>query len=350
MFLGNNNVKGDEHMIKNNVMQKVCMYEFGTSKVMKLEEQAIPIPGSGEVIVRIAFASVNFLDIQHRRGDLVTQNFYQKKGGISHTFPVTLGSQGVGTVEAIGPNVETIQVGDRVVCAGGSGTYASHVLISSQRVIPIPDEISFEHAAAGLIQGFLAWAFTNYAYPIKKEDWCLIHAAAGGIGLFLCQMAKIRGGHVIGVTSKKEKARYVLEAGADEVIISTQSDIVKEVKRITNGQGVNVVYDGVGKDTFDASLNSLALGGYMINYGQSSGYVPPIDLMTLQEKGSLFITRTNGLPYMKYWSQYIRDFVTWVQSGKLSIKIDRTYSLADADLAHEAVERRETSGRILLTP
>ncbi|WP_260632308.1 zinc-binding dehydrogenase [Bacillus bingmayongensis] len=178
----------------------------------------------------------------------------------------------------------------------------------------------------------------------------MVQAAAGGIGLFLCQMEKIRAGRVIGITSKQEKAQYVTAAGADEVIISTQSDIAKEVKRITNGQGVYVVYDGVGKDTFEANLNSLSLGGYFISYGQSSGYVPPFDLMTLQEKGSLFITRTNGLPYMKNWSQYIQDFVTWIQNGKLSIQIDRTYSLIDAPLAHEAVERIKTSGRILLIP
>jgi len=199
-------------------------------------------------------------------------------------------------------------------------------------------------------QGFLAYAFTHFAYPIKPGDWCLIQAAAGGLGLLLCQMAKIRGGRVIGVTSAEEKAKHVREAGADEVIISNQMDIAKEARRITDGRGVSVVYDGVGKDTFEANLNSLAPAGYLIIYGQSSGYVPPIDLMTLQEKGSLFLTRTNGLPYVKEYPHYLQLLVPWIEQGKLSIRIDRTYPLADAAQAHAAFEARQISGRALLLP
>jgi NADPH2:quinone reductase len=199
-------------------------------------------------------------------------------------------------------------------------------------------------------QGFLAYAFTHFVYPVKPGDWCLIQAAAGGIGLLLCQMAKIRGGRVIGVTSSEGKSKFVREAGAEEVIISKQSDIAKEARRITEGRGVSVVFDGVGKDTFEANLNSLAPAGYLVIYGQSSGYVPPFDLMTLQDKGSLFLTRTNGLPYVKEYPNYLRQFVTWIEQGKLSIRIDRTYPLADASQAHAAFEQRQISGRVLLLP
>jgi len=199
-------------------------------------------------------------------------------------------------------------------------------------------------------QGFLAYAFTHFAYPIKSGEWCLIHAAAGGIGLLLCQMATIRSGRVIGVTSTAEKAEAAKNAGAEAVIISTQSDIAKEARRITEGRGVSVVYDGVGKDTFEASLDSLAPGGYLVIYGQSSGYVPPFDLMKLQDKGSLFVTRTNGLPYIKEYPRYLERFVEWVKDGKLNIKIDRTYPLAEAALAHAAVAQRQVSGRVLLLP
>jgi NADPH2:quinone reductase len=218
------------------------------------------------------------------------------------------------------------------------------------RLIRIPEGISFEQAAAGMNQGFLAYAFTHFAYPVKAGDWCLIQAAAGGLGLLLCQIAKIRGGRVIGVTSTAEKARFVQEAGAEAVILSTKSDISKEARRITEGRGVSVVYDGVGKDTFAANLDSLAPGGYLVIYGQSSGYVPPFDLMTLQEKGSLFLTRTNGLPYLKEYPHYLERFVDWVKQGKLSIKIDRAYPLAEAGRAHAAFEQRQVSGRLLLLP
>ncbi|MGC2696416.1 MAG: zinc-binding dehydrogenase, partial [Candidatus Angelobacter sp.] len=229
-------------------------------------------------------------------------------------------------------------------------SYASHAVVPAVRLIRIPEGISFEQAAAGMNQGFLAYAFTHFAYPVKAGDWCLIQAAAGGLGLLLCQIAKIRGGRVIGVTSTAEKARFVQEAGAEAVILSTKSDIAKEARRISGGRGVSVVYDGVGKDTFAANLDSLAPGGYLVIYGQSSGYVPPFDLMTLQEKGSLFLTRTNGLPYLKQYPHYLELFVDWEKQGKLSIRIDRAYPLAEAGRAHAAFEQRQVSGRLLLLP
>jgi NADPH2:quinone reductase len=329
-------------------MQAIRIHSFGGPEVMQLEELPTRVPGNGQVLVRVRAASVNLLDVQKRRGELVGQAFYRHMGEGETNLPATLGSQGVGVVEAIGSDVSNIRVGDRVSFVGDS--YASHAVIPAARLIQIPEGISFEQAAAGMNQGFLAYVFTHFAYPIKAGDWCLVQAAAGGIGLLLCQMAKIRQGRVIGVTSTKEKAEFVRQAGADAVILSTQSDIARDARRITGDKGVNVVYDGVGKDTFAANLDSLAPGGYLVIYGQSSGFVPPFDLMSLQEKGSLFLTRTNGLPYIKEYPHYLEQFVAWIRDGKLSVRIDRTYPLAEAARAHSAFEQRQISGRILLLP
>jgi NADPH2:quinone reductase len=329
-------------------MRAIRIHAYGGPEVMHLEELSLPVPGATEALIRVHAASVNFLDVQKRRGELVGQSFYRRAGAGAVDLPATLGSQGVGIVEALGPEVSQIQRGDRVSFVGAS--YASHAVVPVARLIRLPQGVSFEQAAAGLNQGFLAYAFTHFAYPTKPGDWCLIQAAAGGIGLLLCQMARIRGGRVIGVTSSEAKAKFVTDAGAETVIISTQADIAKEARRVTEGRGVNVVYDGVGKDTFAANLDSLAPGGYLVIYGQSSGYVPPFDLMTLQEKGSLFLTRTNGLPYLKEYPHYLEQFAGWIGQGKLSIKIDQTYPLTEAARAHAALEQRQVVGRILLLP
>jgi len=328
-------------------MHAIRIHSYGGPEVMQWEEVPTPIPGPGQALIRVEAASVNFLDIQKRRGELVGQAFYRRGAGNEPDLPATLGSQGVGIVEAVGPDVN-VHAGDRVAFVGDS--YATHALAPAAWLIRVPEGVGLEQAAAGMNQGFLAYAFTHFAYSVKAGDWCLIHAAAGGIGLLLCQMAKMRGGRVIGVTSSAEKAEFVKGAGADEVIISTQSDVAKEAKRISGGRGVNVVFDGVGKDTFEASLDSLAPGGYLVIYGQSSGYVPPFDLMKLQEKGSLFLTRTNGSPYSKEYPRYLEQFVDWVRQGKLSIRIDRRYPLANAAQAHAAFEQRKVSGRVLLLP
>jgi NADPH2:quinone reductase len=329
-------------------MRAIRIHSYGGPEVMRWEELPTPVPGPGQVRVRVEAASVNFLDVQKRRGELVGQAFYRRAGNNEPELPATMGSQGVGVVEELGPEVKKVRVGDRVVFVGDS--YATHALAPAAWLIPVPDGISPEQAAAGMNQGFLAYAFTHFAYPVKPGDWCLIQAAAGGIGLLLCQMAKIREGRVIGVTSTAEKAKFVREAGADEVIVSKESDIAKEAKRMTGGRGVSVVYDGVGRDTFEASLDSLTPGGYLVVYGQSSGYVPPFDLMKLQEKGSVFLTRTNGSPYFKEYPNYLQHLVDWTKQGKLSIRIDRTYPIADAAKAHAAFEQRQVSGRVLLLP
>jgi len=327
-------------------MKAIRIHAYGGPEVMQLEELPTPTPRDGEALVRIHAASVNFLDVQRRRGELVGQAFYSRHA--DDGLPALLGSQGVGVVESLGAGVTNLKSGDRVSFWGNS--YATHVALPAARLIRIPDELSFEVAAAGLNQGFLAYVFTHHTYPVKSGDWCLIQAAAGGIGLLLCQMAKIRGGRVIGVTSKEEKAQFVREAGADEVIISSRADIAKEARRITNNRGVNVVYDGVGKDTFEANLDSLAPAGYLVIYGQSSGYVPPFDIMRLQEKGSLFLTRANALPWIGEIPRYLQQFVDWIQQGRLAVRIAGTYPLGDAAKAHVAFEQRQISGRILLLP
>jgi NADPH2:quinone reductase len=329
-------------------MHAIRIHAYGGPEVMQWEEIPMPVSGPGQVRVRVEAASVNFIDVQKRRGELVGQAFYRRAGNNEPDLPATMGSQGVGVVEELGPGVSNVGVGDRVVFAGSS--YATHALAPAEWLIPVPDGVGVEQAAAGMNQGFIAYAFTHFAYPVKPGDWCLIQAAAGGIGLLLCQMAKIREGRVIGVTSTAEKGKFVREAGADEVVISKESDIAKEARRITGGRGVNVVYDGVGKDTFEASLDSLTPGGYLVVYGQSSGYVPPFDLMRLQEKGSVFLTRTNGSPYYKEYPRYMQQFEDWIKQGKLSIRIERTYPMADAAEAHAAFEQRQVSGRVLLLP
>jgi NADPH2:quinone reductase len=315
---------------------------------MRLEELPTPAPGAGEVLVRIAAASVNFIDVQRRRGELVGHAFYQRGAAGGPEFPQPIGSQGTGVVEALGPNVSGFRAGDRVSFWGPS--YATHIALPAARLIRIPDALTFEQAAAGMNQGFLAYAFTHFTYAVNPGDWCLVQAAAGGLGLLICQLIKIRGGKLIGVTSTEEKARHVTEAGADEVIISTQANIAKEARRITDGRGVNVVYDGVGKDTFEANLDSLAPAGYLVIYGQSSGYVPPFDIMTLQDKGSLYLTRANALPWVKEYPHYLEQLVPWLQQGRLTIRIAGTYPLAEAPAAHEAFEQRKVSGRLLLIP
>jgi NADPH2:quinone reductase len=329
-------------------MRAIRIHAYGGPEVMQLEDVPTPVPNAGQVLVRVEAASVNFLDLQKRRGELAGQAFYRRASLGEPELPAILGSQGVGVVETLGAEVGNVRVGDRVAFAGSS--YATHAVVPGAWLIPVPDGISVEQAAAGMNQGFLAYAFTHFVYPVKAGDWCLIQAAAGGIGLLLCQMAKIRHGRVIGVTSSREKAEFVKAAGADEVVISTEADVAKEARRITEGCGVSVVYDGVGKDTFEANLDSLAPGGYLVIYGQSSGYVPPFDLMKLQEKGSLFLTRSNGIPYRKEYPRYLEQFVTWVKQEKLSIRIERAYPLVEAAQAHAAFEQRRISGRVLLLP
>lgn len=268
-------------------MNVIQINKYGAPDNMKLVKMPIPELDKNEVLLKVVYASVNFLDIQMRRGDLVNQTFYKDKAQLSSDLPMPIGSQCLGVVEEVGTDVTQVVPGNRVIY-GGKGTYATHVIANEKQLIPVMDGISDKEAAAGLTQGFLAYAFTHYAYPIQSGEWCLVQAAAGGMGSLICQMAKLRGAKVIGVTSSNQKVESIVEAGADNVIVSTEENTVEQVSKITDGEGVRVVYDGVGKSTFEANLDSLGLAGYFILYGQSSGYIPPFDVMKLQEKGSIF--------------------------------------------------------------
>jgi NADPH2:quinone reductase len=321
-------------------MRKVVVNQPGGPEAMQVVEEATPQPQAGQVLVRVTAAGVNFMDI------------YQRSGMYQVPLPIALGAEGAGVVEAVGQGVTEIHEGDRVAWMQGPGSYASHVLQPAARLAPIPDGVSDEQAAAVLLQGVTAHVLTHRTYPLKAGERCLIHAAAGGVGLLLCQMAKMLGAQVIGTTSTEAKARLAREAGADEVILYTQRDFITEVRRITAGQGVNVVYDSVGKDTFDGSLSCLAPLGYLVLFGQSSGFVPPFEIQRLAA-GSYFLTRPMVFAYLPTRQDLLRHaeaVFDWVKADKLHARIDRTYPLDEVAEAHRALSGRQTSGKVLLKP
>ncbi|MBI4562694.1 MAG: quinone oxidoreductase [Candidatus Rokubacteria bacterium] len=322
-------------------MKAVRVQQFGGPEAMKLDELPTPAPGPGQARVKIEAAGVNFIDI------------YQRSGLLKGALPLALGLEGAGTVEAVGPNVTEVKVGDRVAWTGVSGSYATHNVIAGDRLVVLPAKLSFQDGAGAMLQGMTAHYLSHTTYPLKPGDSCLVHAAAGGVGLLLCQMAKTRGARVIGTVSTEAKAKLAREAGAEEVILYTQQDFEAEVKRLTGGKGVNVVYDSVGKDTFDKSLNCLALRGYLVLYGQSSGPVPPFDAQVLNAKGSLFLTRPSLFHYTDTRQALLQragEVLGWIEAGKLRLRVERTYPLAEAAEAHKALAGRQTTGKILLLP
>lgn len=331
-------------------MQIIRQHAFGAPEVLVLEEQDLSDPGPGEVRVRTHAAAVTFFDIINRRGDLADRLYYKADNTI---LPLEPGYQGSGFVDALGHGVTEVAVGDRVLWAVPSGAYASHLIMPASQLVPVPGDIDLGQAAAMPVQALLSYKLTHEAYALKPDDWCLVHSAAGGVGSLITQMAKMRGARVIGVVSTEQKAVVAKEAGADEVVVSTTcSDIAAEVKRITGG-GVRVIYDAVGKDTFEANLDSLAPRGYLISFGQASGFVPPFDLMTLNDKGSLYVTRFRLECFVdEPWPprQFFDQVFAWMRAGDLVVRIDSTYPLAQAAAAHRAVEGRQTSGRVLLMP
>ncbi len=320
-------------------MYAVRIHQHGGPEVLRYEEVPTPTPGEGQVLVRLVACGLNFIDI------------YQRRGLYRVELPVTLGQEGAGVVEAVGPGVTELQPGDRVAYANVLGAYAEYAVVPAARLVRIPEGVTYQQAAAVMLQGMTAHYLVHSTYPLKPQDTCLVHAAAGGVGLLLIQMAKRRGAVVIGTTSTEEKARLAREAGADHVIVYTQQDFEQEVMRITDGRKVQVVYDSVGKDTFDKSLNCLALRGMMVLYGQSSGPVPPFDPQILAQKGSLFLTR----PVLWNYTA-TRDELLWragevlgaVARGDLKVRIDRALPLSQAQEAHRALEGRETTGKVLL--
>ena len=320
-------------------MKAIVYTEFGGPEVLKLEERAIPTPGPGQALVKVAAAGVNFIDI------------YQRKGMYPVQLPAVPGGEAAGVVAAIGEGVTEAKPGDRVAFFGGTGCYAEYALAPADRLAPLPVALSFEQGAAAMVQGITAYVLSRVTYPLKPGDRCLVHAAAGGVGLLLCQMAKAAGAIVIGTTSTAEKAALARAAGADEVILYTEQDFLAEVKRITGGLGVNVVYDSVGRDTFDRSLESLAPLGMLVSFGQSSGFPAPLDIQRLGGMRSAFVTRPSVFAYVTDRAKYLEyaaAVLGMAVGGTLKLRIDRAYPLAEAAEAHVALAGRGTTGKLVL--
>jgi NADPH2:quinone reductase len=321
-------------------MKSIQVKETGGPDKMQLVESPTPQPAAGQALVRIAASGVNFIDVYYRTG------LYKAD------LPVTLGNEAAGTVEAVGPGVTEVAPGDRVAYAMKSGSYAEFALVPAKHLVRIPDDVDFNTAAAAMLQGMTAHYLTHSTYSLKSGDTCLVHAAAGGVGGLIVQMAKMLGARVFGTVSTEEKAAIARQHGVDEAILYTQQDFEAEVKRLTNGRGVDVVYDSVGKTTFDKSLNSLRPRGLMALFGQSSGPVPPFDPGILNAKGSLFLTRPSLAHHAATREELLwraGDVLNWIASGKLKLRIDRIYPLAEAAAAHRDLESRRTAGKLLLT-
>ena len=319
----------------------------GPAEGLSLSDLAVPEPGPGQVLVRNEFAGVNFIDIYHRTGAFPVET------------PIRLGVEGAGTIEAVGADVEDFAAGDRIAWIGTPGSYASHVAVDVGKAIPLPDDIDTETGAAVALQGLTAHALAFSAFPLRPGHTALIHAAAGGVGLLLVQLAKSAGARVIATVSTESKADLVRKAGADHVILygsggggggGGREDFAAEARRLTGGAGVSVVYDSVGKDTFLGSLEALAVRGVLVLYGQSSGQVPPLDTQLLAKR-SLTLSRAAIGNYTRTRVEFLQrahDLFARIRAGRLSVRIDRTVPLAEAADAHRALENRETSGKILL--
>jgi len=308
---------------------------------LRYEDVQQPTPGAGQVLVKVEAAGVNFIDV------------YQRTGHYKVELPFTLGQEAAGVVTAAGSGVTDVAVGARVAYAAVLGAYAEYATVPADRVVVLPDGVSSKQAAAAMLQGMTAHYLASTTYPLKPGDSCLVHAAAGGVGLLLCQIAKLRGARVIGTVSTREKAELARDAGADEVIRYTEQDFEAEVKRLTNGAGLQVIYDSVGKTTFEKGLNCLAHRGMMVLYGQSSGPVGPFDPQVLSQKGSLFLTRPTLVHYIATRAELVAqagELLGWIKQGTLKVRIDRELSLAQAAEAHRLLEGRKTTGKVLLIP
>jgi NADPH2:quinone reductase len=324
-------------------MKAIRVHAYGGPEVLKLEELPIPQPGSGQALVKIEAAGVNYIDVYHRTG------LYPAP------LPRLMGVEGAGVVEAVAADVTDVKVGDRVAYAhtGSPGAYAVYALVASKHLVTLPTTVDARAAAAAMLQGMTAHYLTRSTYPLKRGDRCLVHAAAGGVGLLLCQMARQAGARVFGTVSTEAKARLALEAGAEVAIRYTDQDFQAEVKRLTNDEGVHVVYDSVGRTTFDKSLNCLAPRGTLVLFGQSSGPVPPIDVNVLSQKGSLLLTRPALTHYTRDRNELLlraRDVLQGVAAGTLRLRIGATFRLKEAAEAHRELEGRKTSGKVLLIP
>jgi NADPH2:quinone reductase len=322
-------------------VKAIRVHAFGEVDQLQYEDIPIPEPQAGQVRVRVEATGLNFVEVYHR------------KGWYPQPLPLTLGAEFAGLVDAVGQDVQGFQPGQRVATANGRGGYAEYAIAPAGMLVQVPEAITLEHAAAVILQGMTAHYLARSTYPLKPGDTALIHAAAGGTGQLLVQIAKRCGARVIATVSSNEKATLARAAGADEVILYTQVDFEAEVKRLTGGQGVEVVYDGVGRDTFARGLNVLKPRGYMVLFGQASGRVEPVDPQLLNQKGSLFLTRPSMNHYLQTRAELLQragDLFDWMEIGKLAVRIDRTFPLAEAARAHEYIEGRATKGKVLIIP
>jgi len=322
-------------------MKAIQIHETGGPEVLKLAELPIPQPGPGQVLIRVEAVGVNFIEV------------YFRKGVYKAALPLTPGSEAAGTVEELGPGVPGFAAGDAVASVSVLGSYAEYALVPAAQLVKVPAGLSMEQAAAALLQGMTAHYLSHSTFPLKAGETTLVHAGAGGVGLLLTQMAARLGARVITTVSTKEKAKLSREAGASDAILYTSQDFEAEVKRLTGGKGVDVVYDSVGKDTFEGSLNCLRPRGLLALFGASSGPVPPFDLIQLSGKGSLFITRPTLWHYVATREELewrAGDVLGWAAKGDLKLRTEFLYPLAEAARAQTDLEARKTTGKILLEP
>ena len=322
-------------------MKAIRIHTHGDASVLKYEDVPIPELKPGQALVVVEAAGLNYIDVYHRTG------------AYSGPMPITLGQEGAGIVTQVGEGVTTVKPGDRVAWTGIFGSYAQIAALPADRLVSLPPGITTRQAAAAMLQGTTAHYLAKSTYPLKPGDTCVVHAGAGGVGLLLTQIAKMCGAQVITTVSTEEKAALSRDAGADHVINYTTAEFDQEVRRITNGRGVQVVYDSVGKSTFDRSLNSLAPRGMMVLFGASSGAVAPVDPATLVSKGSLFLTRPSLVHYVATRPELVgrvQELFDWIQSGRLRLRMEHEFPLEQAAEAHRALEGRKTTGKVLLIP
>jgi NADPH:quinone reductase len=322
-------------------VKAVRVHSLGGPEVLQYEDISQPTPKPGEAVVKVEAAGVNFIDI------------YQRIGVYKLGLPMTMGQEGAGTVVSVADDVRDVKVGERVAWTSVQGAYAEFCSVPAQRLVSVPSAVTLEHAAAVMLQGTTAHYLACSTYPLKPGDTCLVHAGAGGVGLLLTQIAKLRGAHVITTVSTQEKAALSRDAGADLVVLYGDQDFESAVKEFTGGKGLQVVYDSVGRTTYLKSLNCLAARGMLVLFGQSSGVVESIEPLILSQKGSLFFTRPTLVHYIATRAelqQRTSDLFEWMAAGKLRLRTEFKYSLADAAEAHKALAGRKTTGKVLLIP
>jgi len=317
----------------------VVVREHGGPEVLRLEELALSSPGPGQALVRLDASGVNYLDIRQRTGDYKT------------TLPAVLGFEGAGVIESIGPDVKDVRVGDRVGWIMQPGSYATHAVVPADRLVPLPADTDARVAAAVLMQGLTAHALGTTVHPIARGETVLIHGVAGGLGGILCEIAHLRGARVIGTVTRADKSQAARAIGADDVIVRSEQDFAVEAKRLTGGVGVDVVYDGMGHETFEHGFGALRPMGMMVLFGQASGAVPHLETHVLQQGGGRYLTRAAVGNHIAVRSELLAraaDLFGWIARGDVHVRVERTYTLADARRAHEDLGSRKTAGKLVL--